>query len=102
EPADRALAKYDILDGIVATTSQVVLGMTVNCARCHDHKKDPIPQRDYYRLLAYFHNITDVSPKSLTRKIGSPAIDVLCVAEQKFKTQTNVLLRGNPRAKGDA
>src|SRR6185295_16629568 len=64
EPADRALAKYDILDGIVATTSQVVLGMTVNCARCHDHKKDPIPQKDYYRLLAFFRDVTDMNVRN--------------------------------------
>src|SRR5262249_51535574 len=38
EPADRALAKYDVLDGIVSTTGQAFLGMSVGCARCHDHK----------------------------------------------------------------
>jgi hypothetical protein len=57
EPSDPALARYDGLDDIVATTSQVFLGLTVDCARCHDHKIDPIPQKDYYRLLAFFHNI---------------------------------------------
>jgi len=31
--------------------------MTVNCARCHDHKVDPIPQKDYYRLLASFKTL---------------------------------------------
>src|SRR5205807_2557504 len=36
---------------------QAFLGLTVGCARCHDHKFDPIPQRDYYRLLAFFHNV---------------------------------------------
>ena len=41
----------------MATTGQVFLGLTVDCARCHDHKLDPIPQTDYYRLLAFFHNI---------------------------------------------
>ncbi len=41
----------------MATTGQVFLGLTVDCARCHDHKIDPIPQKDYYRLLAFFHNI---------------------------------------------
>src|SRR5262249_5193339 len=58
EPADRMLAKFDGLDDIVATTGQVFLGLTVNCARCHDHKIDPFPQADYYRLLAFFHNIS--------------------------------------------
>ena len=41
----------------MATTGQVFLGLTVDCARCHDHKIDPIPQKDYYRLLAFFQNI---------------------------------------------
>lgn len=67
EPADRALAKYDVLDGIVSTTGQVVLGMTVGCARCHDHKKDPIPQRDYYRLLAFFSDVTDMNVRNTRR-----------------------------------
>jgi mono/diheme cytochrome c family protein len=57
EPSDPVGARYDGLDDIVATTSQVFLGLTVDCARCHDHKIDPIPQKDYYRLLAFFHNI---------------------------------------------
>jgi mono/diheme cytochrome c family protein len=57
EPTDRELALYDGLDDIVATTGQVFLGLTVDCARCHDHKIDPIPQKDYYRLLSFFHNI---------------------------------------------
>ena len=58
EPADREQSRYDWLDDIVATTGQVFLGLTVNCARCHDHKIDPIPQRDYYSLLSFFENIT--------------------------------------------
>lgn len=56
EPVDADQAYYDSLDDVVATTAQTFLGLTVNCARCHDHKIDPIPQTDYYRLLAFFHN----------------------------------------------
>jgi cytochrome c553 len=57
EPADPLLARFDSLDDIIATTGQTFLGLTVDCARCHDHKIDPIPQKDYYRLLAFFQNI---------------------------------------------
>ena len=61
EPADRLQARFDGLDDIVATTGQVFLGLTVDCARCHDHKIDPIPQKDYYRLLSFFQNIRPFS-----------------------------------------
>src|SRR5262249_29616598 len=67
EPADRLQAKNDGLDGIVSTMSQAFLGMSVGCARCHDHKKDPIPQRDYYRLLAFFHNVTEMNGRNTRR-----------------------------------
>lgn len=71
EPADPLQARYDVLDGIVSTTGQVVLGMSVGCARCHDHKRDPIPQRDYYRLLAFFQDISNMNTKN-THFISSP------------------------------
>ena len=57
EPADPKQALYDDLDDILSTTGQVFLGLTIGCARCHDHKLDPIPQADYYRMLAFFRNI---------------------------------------------
>ena len=46
--------RYDELDDMAATVGTAMLGLTVGCARCHDHKFDPIPQADYYRLLATF------------------------------------------------
>lgn len=57
EPADPLQARYDELDDIVSTTGQAFLGLTTGCARCHDHKIDPIPTADYYGLLAFFHEI---------------------------------------------
>ena len=46
--------RYDELDDMLSTTGTAMLGLTIGCARCHDHKFDPIPQRDYYRLLSTF------------------------------------------------
>ncbi len=46
--------RVEVLTDYVDTTSSVFLGLTVGCARCHDHKFDPIPQRDYYRMRAIF------------------------------------------------
>ena len=46
--------RMDELDDNVATTAQTFLAVTVQCARCHDHKFDPIPQKDYYRMQAVF------------------------------------------------
>ena len=57
EPADREQALYDDMDDIVSTTAQVFMGLSLNCARCHDHKLDPLPQKDYYRMLAFFAGV---------------------------------------------
>ena len=46
--------RYDELDDVLSTTGGAMLGLTVGCARCHDHKYDAIPTRDYYRLQAAF------------------------------------------------
>jgi hypothetical protein len=54
--ADNEETRMDELDDMVTTTSSVFLGLTVGCARCHDHKYDPIPQKDYYRMQAVFFN----------------------------------------------
>jgi hypothetical protein len=43
----------------VDTTSNVWMGLTVGCARCHDHKYDPILQKEYYQLFAYFNNVPE-------------------------------------------
>src|SRR5262245_49198575 len=55
EPADPAEDRFDQLDDLVSTTSQVFLGLTLGCARCHDHRFEPLTMPDYYRLVAIFN-----------------------------------------------
>jgi len=52
-----AEVRANYLAEVTAATSSVFLGMTVGCARCHDHKYDPIPQKDFYRLQAFFNAV---------------------------------------------
>lgn len=53
----RARVREEELEDLLSAVGQTFLGMTVNCARCHDHKFDPIAQRDYYRLKAVFEGV---------------------------------------------
>jgi mono/diheme cytochrome c family protein len=67
-------ARYDELDDMVGTTGVAFLGLSIGCARCHDHKFDPIPARDYYRLAAAFATTIrseielDLDPEGNVRK----------------------------------
>jgi len=54
EPNDPLKYKFEQLDDLVHATSTAFLAVTVKCARCHDHKFDPIPQTDYYAILNFF------------------------------------------------
>ncbi|MFN9371004.1 MAG: DUF1549 and DUF1553 domain-containing protein [Planctomycetaceae bacterium] len=54
EPADPLVDRYDQLDDVVGTVSTAFLGMTLRCARCHNHKFEPLSQIDYGRMLAIF------------------------------------------------
>jgi hypothetical protein len=58
--ADKAKLHVDIVDQQVAKTGKAFLGMTLGCARCHDHKFDPVPQRDYYAIGGFFHSTKSV------------------------------------------
>lgn len=50
---------HDIIDDRIDVVTRGTLGLTVACARCHDHKYDPIPTRDYYSLYGVFHGADD-------------------------------------------
>ena len=95
-------SRYDEFDDIVATTASAMLGLTVGCARCHDHKYDPIPTRDYYSMLAAFttsrrHDLPLDGEKPRKDKSNT----ALVMRESKpGPARTPLLLRGNPETKG--
>ena len=74
EEQDKQQLRFDIIDEQLDTIGKALMGQTIGCARCHDHKFDPIPQRDYYALAGIFastrtlHNYTD----NVARWIDAP------------------------------
>ncbi len=73
-------ARYNELDDMTATAGSAFLGLTVGCARCHDHKFDPIPSDDYYRMVATF-TTTIRSEIDLALEPGARPTKVLVTAE---------------------
>ena len=80
EPADPFADRFDQLDDVLGTTASAFLGLTLRCARCHDHKFEPLSQKDYYGILAVFTPLKRPEKiKSAThreefdREVGSPA-----------------------------
>jgi hypothetical protein len=71
----KAVVRSDELEDIIGTVSQTFLGLTVNCARCHDHKFDPIRQTDYYRFASALdgvrhgeRDLSGIDPESVSSR----------------------------------
>ena len=76
--ADKEKVLTDIVDDQIDVVTKAFLGLTVACARCHDHKFDPIPTRDYYGLAGIFastHILPKVNPKGEGEGILRVALD---------------------------
>jgi mono/diheme cytochrome c family protein len=86
--------RQDALDDIIATTTLTFTGVTVACARCHNHKFDPIPQKDYYRMQAVFFS---------TRPADHPLVSDLAVRAHRAETaRVDALLRPLRQRKREA
>ncbi len=85
DPVLTANQRADELHDMVNTTSSAFLGLTVACARCHDHKFDPIPQTDYYAMKAVFAGV-----RHGERKLTGPDAEIW---EKEEKVQRQKLAR---------
>lgn len=77
----RRQARADDLDDMITQVMTASCGVTINCARCHDHKLDPISQRDYYRIASLFSGVTRGERSS------SPAADAALAADRERLTR---------------
>ncbi|HZW34573.1 MAG TPA: DUF1549 and DUF1553 domain-containing protein [Isosphaeraceae bacterium] len=91
EPADPRQDRFDQLDDLVNTTSEVFLGLTLGCARCHNHKFEPMTMHDYYRMVAIFDPLQRPvrGRTELALPIGTPA--QVSAADTERKRQIVVL-----------
>jgi mono/diheme cytochrome c family protein len=101
EPDDAKQAEFDNLDDMLTVTCTAFLGITLGCARCHDHKFDPMAQEDYYSMLAFLRNIRPYEvPKKDLGMSGFARLKSggFTLAVREFGPQTkptHVLLRGS-------
>jgi hypothetical protein len=96
-----AIAQYraDQLDDVVSTTSSVFLGLTIGCARCHDHKTEPVLATDYYSLTAIFKGTSRIGlPSGATdakdKQVSDNAKVMALIETRPDVPATHVLLRG--------
>ncbi len=73
----------------VHTTATVFMGISLQCARCHDHKFDPFTQRDFYRFAAYFNNIPDKIMSYNSAKMAAPVLKAPSLGQQRELAQLN-------------
>ena len=106
---DKEQSRRDIIDDQIDTTGRVFLGLTISCARCHDHKFDPIPTVDYYSIAGIFRgtevfrdenrNATMWQEWPLPQRIGDRPLVVMAPKEAR-PTSLPVAVRGNYQTPG--
>lgn len=96
---ERMRTHEEQIEELIGAVSQTFLGMTVNCARCHDHKFDPIPQTDYYRFKAVFDGVDHGNRPLLTpdeQRAHAAVLAPIQVRIKELQSQLDVLKSSGP------
>jgi hypothetical protein len=83
--ADNPQFRYEYLDDMIATVGRGVIGLTVQCARCHNHKFDPIAQKDYYKMQATFFGYVEVDHPLTAPEEAAAYTNAVEQLEEKLK-----------------
>jgi mono/diheme cytochrome c family protein len=83
--------RHDIIDDRIDVVSRGMLGLTATCARCHDHKFDPIPAADYYALYGVFASSDEPGDEPSSLRL----------VDRKKPVTPHIFLRGSPRNRGE-
>lgn len=99
--AMRRVVRQDELEDMVSTVGQTFLGLTVHCARCHDHKFDPVRQVEYYRLTAALAGVRQ-GERPLPAGGSAAAAAKVHTVVPRAPEPAYLLIRGNPNQRGEA
>ena len=93
EDQDKAKLRMDVVDEQLDTIFRGFLGQTIGCARCHDHKFDPIPTRDYYALAGILRNTKTLIHSNVSKwiEVPLPLAETAEIALRKFKSESSAL-----------
>jgi len=98
ELQDKELLRMEVVDEQIETVGRAFLGMTLGCARCHDHKFDPVPTNDYYALAGIFRSTQSLIPGNVSGWVArelepEPALRKAIEQHAEETKQANVALK---------
>jgi hypothetical protein len=100
-PRMQQLARQDELEEILGTVGQTFLGLTLHCARCHDHKFDPIRQEDYYRMAAsisgVFHGEKTRPDQRVAERLNPLVANLATMRKDRLAWELEITLRSAPQ-----
>ena len=102
EQQDKEKLRMDVIDEQIDTLGRAFLGLTIGCARCHDHKFDPIPTRDYYALAGIFGSTNSLVDGNVSGYVTRPlATEQQQIAARNYRKRVEELSKTINVAKAD-